>query len=88
MVFGGFCGPGSWGYPGYFGFGSWIGLAINLIFGFGLLIGLVLLTLWAVRHARVPDVARQSSANAILQARYARGELTREQYQLMKEDIA
>ena len=87
-MFGGFCGTGNWGYPGNFGIGVWLGLVINLIFWVGLSAGLVILVSWAIRRARVPAAIGQPSAMEILQAQYARGEITREQYELMKQDIA
>ena len=87
-MFGGFCGPDTWGYPGNFGIWSWLGLVFNLIFSVGLVIGPVMLALWAVRHARVPSDAGETTAMEILRARYARGEITHEQYELMKQDIA
>ncbi len=86
-MFGGFCGPYAWGYPGNFGIGGWLGLAFNLIFGVGLLAGLVWLALWAVRHAQVSGTRGETTAREILQARYAQGEITREQYQAMRVDI-
>ena len=51
-----------------------------------------LLILWAIRRARVPAIAAQEAngqpgAREILQARYARGEITREQYEHMKQDV-
>jgi len=58
-----------------------------------LIAGLVLLVVWAIRRARVPaatgpQVTGRPTAKEILQAKYAGGEITREQYQLMKQDIA
>ena len=88
-MFDGFCGTGNsyWGYSGNFGAWSWIGLVLNLVFWVGLIAGLIVLVVWAIRRARVPSGIGQPTAKEILQARYARGEITREQYQLMQQDI-
>jgi len=86
-MFGGFCGTDNSGWEN-FGVWGWIGLILNLIFWPGLIAGLILLVVWAIRHARVPMVTRPLSAKEILQVKYARGEITREQYQVMKQDIA
>jgi putative membrane protein len=95
MMFDGLChaGAGNWGSLGNFGVWGWIGLILNLVFWVALIAGLILLVVWATRRARVPaDVGPQANgqpnANEILKAKYARGEITREQYQLMKQDIA
>jgi len=104
MMFNGFCHFGNWGSFGNFGVWGWIGLILNLIFWVGLIAGLTLLVVWAIRRARVPaanvsyagrqptagghnTVGSLPTAKEILQAQYARGEITREQYELMKQDI-
>jgi putative membrane protein len=94
-MFDGLChaGAGNWGSTGDFGVWGWIGFILNLVFWVGLIAGLILLVVWAIRRARVPAgtdayATGQPTANEILQAKYARGEITREQYQLMKQDIA
>ncbi len=70
---------------GMMGFGL-IGLLFNLL----VLVGIVGLVVWAVKSfsARNHVEARGESAREILQARYARGEITREQYQEMLKDIS
>jgi putative membrane protein len=82
MMFNGWCNFGQWGLYG------WIGLVVNLVFW----IGLILLVIWIVRKLfagsnSVQAGAGLGSARAILDERYARGELTREQYAQMKADI-
>ena len=90
MMFDGLChaGAGNWGSVGNFGVWGWIGLILNLVFWVALIAVLVVLVVWAIRRARVPAGTGQPTAKEILQAKYARGEITREQYQLMKQDIA
>ncbi len=72
------------------GFGMGFGLFfLVLIFG-----GLILLALWLVK-ALFPDGQkptgsqsdRQLTPQEILDRRYARGELTRDQYERMKSDL-
>ena len=84
------------GFGGFGGFGL-IGLIINLVLTIGVIVGLVLLAIWAIRrltHNQRGSIisAGQSqgmaTAREILQARYARGEITREEYQQMLTDIS
>jgi putative membrane protein len=82
MMFNGWCNFGQWGLYG------WLGLAVNLVFW----IGLILLAVWIVRKlfagsSAVQAGASPSSAREILDMRYARGEITHEQYEQMKADI-
>ena len=91
-MFNGLCDFGNWGSLGNFGAWGGIGLILNLVFWVGLLAALTLLVVWAIRRARVPAAAvpyasGQPTAKEILQAQYARGEITREQYELRKQDI-
>jgi putative membrane protein len=83
---------GCWGL-GNFG---WIGLILNLILIVGLIIGSVLLAIWLIKRlgegGRSPGDFFETSQGTkspqeILQARYARGELTRQQYGEMMEDL-
>jgi putative membrane protein len=82
MMFNGWCNFGQWGLYG------WLGLALNLVFW----TGLILLVVWIVRKlfassSAVQAEASLSGAREILDLRYARGEITREQYEQMKADI-
>ncbi len=76
------------GFPhfGMMGFyGGWIGLLFNL----AILIGLIVLIVWVVKRFTSSNSSPASqTAREILQARYARGEITREQYQQMLQDIS
>ncbi|MDO8313014.1 MAG: SHOCT domain-containing protein [Sideroxyarcus sp.] len=60
--------------------GGW-GLLVGLLFW----IGLILLIVWVVRA--VTGAGGSSTARAVLDQRYARGELTRKEYEQMKKDI-
>jgi putative membrane protein len=97
-MFNGFCYSGNWGSLGDFGVRGGVGLIFNLIFWVGLLAGLTLLVVWAIRRARVPVTTTPSAnrqptaggkntAKRTLQVRYARGEISREEYELLKQDI-
>jgi len=76
---------------GMMGFGGlgWIGLLFNLV----IIVGIVVLVVWAVkRFTNGTSNWNQLSSGGqspreILQSRYARGEITREQYQQMLSDL-
>lgn len=91
-MFGGCCG----GLGGYGAFGS-IGWIIGLVLNIALIIGVVLLVIWIVRRLSsnggpgrsiAAFSGGQPSAREILQERYARGEIDREQYQQMLSDLS
>lgn len=70
------------------GVGGW--LLMLLFWG-----GLIVLALWLVRamfpHATEPpgrSPAREPSATEILDRRYARGEISREEYELMQDTLS
>ena len=93
-MFGEFCGTANsyWGYSGNFGVWGWIGLILNLVFWVALIAGLVLLVVWAIRRARIPagtgpQATGQLTAKEILQAKYARGDISREQYEIRKQQL-
>jgi putative membrane protein len=65
---------------------AWLFIMAGLLFKLAVIAGLVWLVIWAVRRSSSP-AGSMSSAKEILQARYARGEINREQYQQMLSDI-
>jgi putative membrane protein len=80
---------GNFGHGG-FGF---IGMILGLVIVLAVLVGITLLVIWLVRrsggyNARVglQDVSGQS-ARDIVQARYAKGEINREEYQQLMADL-
>ncbi len=76
-------GPGMmWGWGGP---NPWWGIA-GMVFGLAVLVGLVLLVIWAVRQF-APPAGTAPRALEILKERYARGEITREQYEQMRRDL-
>ncbi len=75
------------------GFGMGFGLVgpVLMLLFWG---GLILLAVWLVKalfqsstQANQSPQGRSPNAREILDQRYARGEITREQYDLMKQDI-
>ncbi len=99
MGFGSFgMGPGMMGgygmmgrYAGPFGLGfNPLGLALSFVFWALIIGGIVLLVMWFVRNARgaafTPSMGE--SPLDIAKARYARGEITKEQYEELCRDLA
>jgi putative membrane protein len=87
----GYFGPG-WGYGGF----GLIGFVLNLVITLGLIGGMVLLAAWLWRRVasggQVGATPRrpagmEASPKEILQTRYAKGEITREQYREMLSDL-
>jgi putative membrane protein len=75
-------------YGGWMGGFGWIGMLVGLVFWVLVLGGLAWLVTWAVRRAGSGGSASTgSSAVEIAQQRYARGEITREQYQQILADL-
>ncbi len=67
---------------------GFLSLIVGLVIIFIVIIGLVVLVVWATRRTGGPGgAARPQTAREVLELRYARGEITREQYQQMKEDL-
>jgi len=73
------------------GFG-WIGMLIMFLFW----VGLILLVVWLIKsvfstannnHLSSKKASIGSNAMEILAQRYARGEINRQEYELMKEDL-
>ncbi len=77
---------------GYGGFG-WIGMILGLVITIAVIVGVILLVVWAVRrmngNSAQPGAMNLpgSSAKEIAQARYAKGEITSEQYHQILSDI-
>jgi len=93
-------GHGMWGCCGglFGGMGGWriFGPVVSLLFTLGLIIGFVLLAIWVVRRLSNSSSwggrqTRQSGSDQnpleILNARYARGEISRDEFQEMKADL-
>jgi uncharacterized membrane protein len=98
MMINALCHSGTWGSLGNLGGWGLAGLILTLVFWVGLLAGLTLLVVYAFRRSRVraatvpstnkqPNAGSLTTAKEILQAQYASGEITREQYELRKQAI-
>jgi putative membrane protein len=81
---------------GWYGGYGWIGMAIGMVLMLLFFAAAVLFVVWVVRQAfpgsanssqNPPAVSAPLTAKEILKARYAKGELTREEYQNMLADI-
>lgn len=74
---------------GTFGFGGGLGSLFNTVFTLILLIGLGLLVWWIVRQVIGGSSGESSSRRAleILNERYAKGEITKEEYEERKRAL-
>ncbi len=85
----GCCGFGGFGRFGGFG---WIGMILGLILTIAVIVGTILLIVWAVRRTgrnnpAGSQLSNSQSARDIAQLRYARGEISREEYQQILSDL-
>ncbi len=85
------------GFGGSLGGLGLVGGLFSTLLTIGLLVGLVFLGVWLWRRVGTsqgagtgtfPQETRQTPVREILQTRYARGELTRKEYQTMLQDLA
>ncbi len=76
-----------------FGLFGWIVMILQLVITVAVIVGLVLLVVWAVRRiGRMntpsgPQNLPGQSAREMAQARYAKGEISREEYQQILADL-
>ncbi len=63
---------------------------IGLLFNALIIVGVVVLVVWAVKRFSTAggNGSNGQTPRELLQARYARGEITREQYQQMLSDLS
>ena len=78
---------------GMYGLG-WLGMLLGLLIGVAILVGIILLIVWLARRMNGPHTGpfvgrgpMQFNAKEILQQRYARGEITLEQYREMLSEL-
>ena len=73
---------------------GWLGMILNLVINLIVIIGSVLLVVWFVRRIlpaagiAVTMAGSSPTVKEALQARYARGEITREHYKKMLSDLS
>ncbi len=83
---GGMMGWGGWGYGGY-GMGILGGLFMLAFWGL-IIVGLVLVVRWLWDQGRHGSGSAGDAPLEILKRRYARGEINKEDYDRMKQDLA
>ncbi|MCL5073467.1 MAG: SHOCT domain-containing protein [Actinobacteria bacterium] len=79
-----------WPMMGFFGGGLGIlGMILSFIFFVAIIIGIIFLIVWLVRRASYSgeSIQKTNEAIEILKGRYAKGELTKEQYDNMKKEL-
>jgi len=83
-----------WGWPnmmgGLFGGFGFIWMIFIFLFVIAIIAGVIILIVWAVRRSSSIHQSQQksiSTAMEILKERYAKGEITKEQYENMKKDL-
>lgn len=75
------------GFGGYGGYGmGFVGWLFMLLFWGLIIVGLVLLVRWLWNHGR-PAAGGSDAPIEILKRRYARGEITKEEFDRMKQDL-
>jgi putative membrane protein len=72
--------------PWFWGMGMLLGIVVFFLFWVLVLAGLVLLVRWLWVQAR-PTTKADDSALEILKRRYARGEITREEFEAIRRDL-
>ena len=76
-----------WGQmPCFWGMGMLLGMAVFFLFWALVLAGLLLLIRWLWAQAR-PTAKADESSLEILKRRYARGEITREEFEAIRRDL-
>ena len=86
-------GSGNWGMMGPWmmgGYGSpFLGGIAPLLFGAFIIVGIVLLAVWLAGRVGQSSVSTTQGESPfdILKVRYAKGEITREQYEEMRRDL-
>lgn len=80
-----------WGYGDGWGAWGWLWMVMGSLFMLSFWVGIVLLIIWGIRaltrgEARPPR--GEPTALDIARMRYARGEITREQFEQLKRDLS
>lgn len=80
-------GPGMMG--GYFGGLGILWMIIMFIFIAAFIVGIILLIVWAVRRSsyHMGNEPQKSSSMEVLKERYAKGDITKDEYEKIKKDI-
>jgi len=71
-----------------FGVFGILAMVFRGLIGIAILIGVVLLIIWAIRRLSAPAASVATDPKEIAKARYAKGEISREEYQQILTDLA
>ncbi len=79
---------GNWGYGAGVGFfGMFFGWVFMLAFWVLIIWGIIMLIQWVVRQGSQASEKKDSGAMAILEERYAKGEISKEEFKEKKKDL-
>lgn len=74
-------------YTGMMGWDGGIWMVFNMVFGILLMVGIVLLVAWVGQKALGTGSRTEESALEVLKKRYARGEISKAEYEEKKRDL-
>lgn len=68
---------------------GWIGMILGIIFFIAIIVGVILLIVWIVKRTTHSTTEPKTDIKAleVLKERYAKGEITKEQYEDIKKDL-
>ncbi len=76
---------------GFFGGFGYIWMIFIFIFVAAIIVGIILLIVWLVRRASYPgEISKSKTGDAmeILKQRYAKGEITKKEFETMEKNIS
>ncbi len=74
-----------WGYGGYGNWLGWLGPLVMVLFWAAVITGIVFLVRFLIRQGGSRD--REDSALEVLRKRYARGEISKEEFEAKRRDL-
>ena len=72
---------------GHFGGGGIIGMILGFIFFIAIIVAVIILIVWLLKKKSHSEGESKSRVLDILKERYAKGEITKEQFEAMKKDL-
>jgi plastocyanin len=72
---------------GYYGGGGIIGMILSFLFFIAIIVAVIILIVWLVKKKSYSEGESKSRVLDILKERYAKGEITKEQFEAMKKDL-
>lgn len=73
---------------GWFGSGGGIAMGLMMLFWLLLMVGFIVMIIAVVRQVIQPHGTATESAVDILKKRYARGEISKEEFDRMRQDLS